>query len=220
MRFMQVKLTQRGALYLVLLVIVMLLSSMLLSLFMQVYDTGFAVEGSSGRLPDGVGSKHGITPDQAVNSIMAFIQGRGQKPIFLTTVEASHLADVRLLVAVLKIAVPLTLLFSIALVAKPYMSYGRIVSKIMLIAAGASVLLLLELAAFAWINFSFVFRSFHLLLFPQGNFAFPADSVLITLFPESFFMQAALAVIVRAILLPAGYALFGFMMIKGWDTKH
>lgn len=134
-----------------------------------------------------------------------FVFGQASLPEEFTGAEASHMRDVAWL---LRFAAILAFISGITLVKVAKIVEWRGISKNALIIFGVSAVLALI------IPFDSVFRTFHVIFFPQGNWMFPADSVLITFYPQSFFAWYAAAWLVHAMITAITIHLFARLLVR------
>ncbi len=140
-----------------------------------------------------------------------------------TTSELLHLQDVKLIVLCLKsmfyISLALILFCLILLLSFFRGAFARNLQALMK-RSGIVVIAIAVLLAILALSFSASFSMFHQIFFPQGNYEFSSDSTLIRLFPERFFLDAFLAILMRAgffgiLLLGIGIALTHARKQKG-----
>ena len=105
----------------------------------------------------------------------------GEELTIFNSAELSHMEDVRRLLIVGK----WFFVFSLIIL---FLYFYNFSDKKLLRSTGLSgVVFGFVLTLLTLINFDFVFRVFHLVLFPQGNWMFPYDSLIIELFSQELF---------------------------------
>lgn len=125
------------------------------------------------------------------------------RPLYATG-EVEHLADVRRLIGALRLAGLAAGLMLVAAWVGPWRAWAAVpTARGGWLSLGAVALLGLGIAV-AW---SWLFTTFHELLFPPGTWQFSADSGLIRLFPGPFWSDAAIA-------LAGGTALLGWLLAR------
>jgi integral membrane protein (TIGR01906 family) len=135
--------------------------------------------------------------DYLYENVHGFLLLRNPLADDFTALEASHMRDVRFIFGFFYFV---SLLFFLLLVS--YLIFVLRLKNIkrrkllleeffssLMKGAVMSLIVLLFLIIFSFVNFSSSFDVFHQIFFPQGNWSFPADSLLITLFPLSFFIN-------------------------------
>ncbi len=138
-----------------------------------------------------------LTPEQS--EVVKFLQGRSSLSTAYNQAEASHLQDVKMLLKKLNYWFYLSLLILSASLAINFRQQKNF--KLLSRASLFSIISLVALLLLLGLNFSFVFRLFHYLFFPQGNWLFPENSLMIQTFPGEFFVTAGWQIIGLAIII-------------------
>ncbi len=121
--------------------------------------------------------------------------------------EVEHLRDVRVRITWLRRA---GLLAGLALAAAWLVPAWRpTAARASVWGGGMTVGLIALLGAGIAVAWSWLFTTFHVLLFPEGTWQFAADSGLIRLFPDVFWSDAAVALVGGVALGGLGIALIG-----------
>lgn len=144
--------------------------------------------------------------EEITNTLIEYFSSFGG-PVQLqgfTEAEISHLVDVRRLMRLTTISVPVLLMILCYLWSK------KQITKRAILAGSALPTILIVLGVF--IPFEPLFKIFHYIFFPQGNWVFPVDSLLIQTYPSSFFALMAGSIGIRIILLSAGMGILGYKL--------
>jgi len=112
-----------------------------------------------------------------------------------TAAEQSHMQDVK------KVWDWVGILYILSIATLLFMLYKDDLGKAMRYGSGATLGVIVVIAAAAVLNFNSLWNGFHTVFFPQGNWMFPADSLLITLFPLEFFQGFAVTFFIAAAIL-------------------
>lgn len=130
-----------------------------------------------------------------------------------TTLERSHMADVRGVFIAAELAALVAGLIALWLLLRA--DRGDHALLLIRNAALGALVLVVALGLFAAVAFDAAFLLFHQLFFPQGNFLFPPNSSLMRLYPESYFYGLTVRIAVSFLTLAATAAAVAQFRLRG-----
>ena len=117
----------------------------------------------------------------------------------ITTVEISHLDDVRSVMIFLDTLLYFSLLIVILIITY-YRQDKEHISKLFQFGGITTLCFFVIMVLGILLNFEQTFTLFHQIFFPQGNWQFPADSFLIQTFSIDFFQSLGLKIVITALV--------------------
>jgi len=133
---------------------------------------------------------------------MNFLQSNAELTMNYTSLESSHLEDVKQVMNYTTI-----LFYGLLLGVTALITYHRRkkkeLEKLLTIGGKATVIFLSVLLILSLTSFNFLFTLFHQIFFPQGNWMFATDSLLIQTFPTTFFTAIAIKIFLLTLILGA-----------------
>ena len=108
--------------------------------------------------------------------------------------EYAHMADVRRVFEVAKLAVPVALFVMVIRLQRARLRGGRATWELVRDSGVAAAIVVAVIGVVSVVAFEPLFLAFHYLFFPQGNFLFPPTSNLIRLYPDWYWEGISLRV--------------------------
>ena len=126
------------------------------------------------------------TLTSAQENVFLFLEGKGELAPEFTELEASHLEDVKKVMAYTDY-VFYVLLLAVTIIVTGHRKDKDFVLRLFGYGGKVTVAAIVLLGVLSMLFFDAVFSLFHTIFFPQGNWIFAADSLLIQTFPIEFF---------------------------------
>lgn len=171
---------------------------------------------------DEYGVKSQIPEAEALHSkVMDFITGKSNTlPSIFNEREKQHLADVRMLVRNLNIAVYLVMvlfvmllvMFGLLLMEEAYVT--GFMGKILVLGGSLSLIISFVFLLLAMFSFAPAFDSFHRIFFAQGTYTFnPENELIVKLYPEELFRDLGIKIMKTVVLLSSAVIILGSILV-------
>jgi len=138
---------------------------------------------------------------------------RFDPPLF-TDDEYAHMADVRRVFDLAKLAVPVALIVIVIRLQRARQRGGGAMWALVRDGTVGSAILVAAIGLIATFAFEPLFLAFHYLFFPQGNFLFPSTSNLIRLYPDWYWEGISLRVGASVILVALALAAVAHLRLR------
>lgn len=147
-----------------------------------------------------------------------YVLNREELNLNYTSLERSHLEDVKKVISVANYWFYLSLVIVAGMIL--YYLKDRFKLKKLFLWGGITTATMMGIIILlAIISFNSSFTVFHQIFFPQGNWQFPADSLLIQTFPLEFFIEISFFIFILTLIEGIVFILLG-IYLKDGDIKR